>query len=150
VESLTEFERHVLDAFLVGDEPQLEILRTQAAVAAVSSREHSGVGVFIHFAIPDSAPRVSPERIILGDVNIDLADVPHGVTSLLFIASGRIDLLEFVTNSGSWPQRPQLLHLGYFREEAITPRHFSLVPVERRDPITLARALAGYKAPHAT
>jgi len=150
VGDLTGFERRVLDAFLLGSEPQLEILRAQAAVATVSSREHTGVGAYINFQTPESAPAVSPPRIILRDVNIQVADVPHGVATLLFITSGRLDFLEFATYTGSWPKDPQLLQLGYYRFEPSEPKGCTLVPVDQRDPVTVARALAGANASHAT
>jgi hypothetical protein len=148
---LTPFERRVLDAFLLGSEPQLEILGVQAAVATVSSREHTGCGAYINFQIPESVPAVfSPPSIILGDVHVQVADVPHGVASLLFISSGRLDFLEFATYTGSWPKDPQLLQLGYYRFEPSSPKGFTLVPVDQRDSVTLARALAGASAPCAT
>jgi len=147
VERLTAFERRVLDAFLVGTEPQLEILRAQAAVARVSNREHTGVGAYINLEIPASTPRVSPSKIIFGDVNIQVADVPHGVSSLLWVTSGRIAFLEFAAHVDSWPKDPQITHLGYYRHEPSG----TLVPVDRRDSSTVARALAGTDAKaHAT
>jgi hypothetical protein len=112
MEDLTPFERRVIDAFLAGPERQLELLRAQAEVASVASRKHTVVGAYINFAIPPSVPTVSPPRMILGDVNVTVLDVEHGVTSLLFINSGRIDFLEFATFTGSWPKDPQLLRLG--------------------------------------
>ena len=151
MEGLTSFERRVLDAFLVGTEPQLEILRAQAALSTVSSREHTGVGAYINLAIPQSAPTVSPARIVLRDLHIQVADVPDGVASLLFITSGRIDFLEFATYTGSWPKDPQIMQLGYYRFEPSFPKGYTLVPVDRRDAGTLARLLAGADAEaHAT
>ena len=140
---LTPFERRVLNAFVAGAEPQLQILRAQAVVATVSSREHTGVGAYIHLEIPQSVPAVSPPKIILDDVHVEVADVPDGVTSLLWIKSGRIAFLEFATYTGSWPQDPQITDLGYYRFVPWAPKAYSLVPVERRDSSTLARALAG-------
>jgi hypothetical protein len=116
----------------------------------VSSREHTGVGAYINFHTPEFAPAVSPPEIILGDVNVQVANVPHGVTSLLWITSGRIDFLEFATYTGSWPKAPQLLRLGYYRFEPSGRPSFTLVPVDQRDSVTLARALAGANASHAT
>jgi hypothetical protein len=150
VGDLTPFERRVLDAFLLGSEPQLEILRAQAAVATVSSREHTGCGAYINFQTPESAPAVSPSDIILGDVHVQVTDVPHGVASLLFINSGRLNFLEFATYTGSWPKDPQLLQLGYYRIEPSNPKSFTLVPVDQRDSVTLARALVGANAPYVT
>lgn len=147
MERLTAFERRVLDAFLAGTEPQLEILRAQAALATVSSREHTGIGAYINLEIPESAPTVSPPKIILGDVNVEVADVPLGVSCHLWITSGRIDFLEFATYANPWPKDPQITHLGYYRHE---PSGI-LVPVDRRNGSTLARALAGTKpGAHAT
>ena len=140
---LSVFERRVLDALLVGSDSTLETLRTQASVAAVSSREHTGSGAYTHFAIPDSLARVSQGRIILNDVNIRVADVEHGVATLLFVTAGLLDFLEFATFTGSWPKEPQLLSLGYYRAEPMERGTFTMIPVEQRDAATLFRTLAG-------
>lgn len=143
MENLSSFERRVLDAFLVGSESTLETLRMQAAVATVSSREHTGSGAYINFRIPDSVARVSPDRIILEDVNVQVGEVEHGVATLLFVTAGRLDFLEFATYTGSWPTDPQLLAIGYYQAKPLKQGTFTMVPVEQRDADTLSRALAG-------
>lgn len=143
MENLSLFERRVLDAFLVGSESTLETLRMQAAVATVSSREHTASGAYINFRVPDSVARVSPDRIILDDVNVQVGDVEHGVATLLFVTAGRLDFLEFATYTGSWPTDPQLLAIGYYQAKPLKQGTITMVPVEERNADTLSRALAG-------
>jgi hypothetical protein len=140
---LTSFERRILEAFLEGTEPQLQVLRQQAAAAMVAQRTHTGVGAYIDFSIPADLPSVSPASIVFGDVDAEVDGVADGVTSLLYVISGRLHVLEFATYVGTWPEEPRLMNLGYFREVPAGPNGFSLVPVQQRDAQALARALKG-------
>jgi hypothetical protein len=129
MENLSSFERSVLDAFLVGSESTLETLRIQAAVATVSSREHTGSGAYINFHIPDSVARISPGRIILEDVNVHVGDVEHGVATLLWVTAGLLDFIEFATFTGTWPKDPRLLALGYYRAQPSERGTFTMIPL---------------------
>ena len=146
---LTTFERQVLDAFLQGSHQQLAILRKQAAVAKVSSREHTGVGAYVNFVVPPTLPAATPHDMVFSDVNVEAENVEDGVTVLLYIENGYISFLEFATYVGEWPKEPRLMKLGYFREEPKGPNGFSLIPVPQRDPHALTRALAGRHAQNA-
>ena len=146
---LTPFERQVVDAVLQGSHQQLAILRKQAAVAKVSSREHTVVGAYVNFVVPPTLAAATPHDMVFGDVNVEVENVEVGVTALLFIKNGYISFLEFATYMGEWPKEPRLLKLGYFREEPMGPNSFSLIPVPERDPHALARALAGHHVQNA-
>ena len=140
---LKPFEKTVLAAFFAGSDDRLGALRAQASVALVLQRRHTGVGEYIDFSVPMDLPVVSPANMIFGDVNLKVVGVPYGVASLLYVEEGRLSFLEFATYTGEWPQSPDLVGVGYFREEPIQPNGFALIPLETRDPQTLARALAG-------
>jgi hypothetical protein len=141
--SPTAFERRLLSLFLAGDHAVLELLRRQAASVSVASRDHTGVGVFVYFQVPDTVPTVQPREMVFGDVNVELANAQPGVAALLFIEAGRLRCLELVTASGPWPAEPIVAKLGYLREIPTDPDGYSLVPCSTRDAATLARALRG-------
>ena len=67
---------------------QLEALRAQAAVASVSSREHTDWGAYVNLVVPPSTPAVSPAKLVLEDLSIQVVDVPDGVDCFLFVNSG--------------------------------------------------------------
>jgi len=148
MDTLTTFERRVLDACLAGEDPKLSLLRVQADAATVATRTHTGVGAYIDFSVPASAPQLEHGTIVIGDVNLEISGVPEGVATLLYVYEGRLQFLEFATYVGEWPEDPQLVSLCYFQEAPIGTGTdaFSLVPVNERHPETLARALKGREA----
>ena len=141
--TLTAFEKRVLDSCLAGNDRMLATLRQQADMAAVSSREHTGVGAYINFSVPDSAPLLEPGTIVIGDVNLEVSGVPAGVATLLYAYEGKLQFLEFATYDGNWPNDPEIITLGYLQEVQVGPNAFTLIPVEERNAETLARALKG-------
>ena len=141
--ALSAFEKQVLDACLVGDDPKLAALRLQADSAAVTSRDHTDLGAYINFSIPDSVPRLESGTVIIGDVNLEVIGVPAGVATLLYIYDGKLQFLEFAPYDGEWPQAPEIASIGYLQEVAVAIDSFTLVPVKERHPETLSRALKG-------
>lgn len=144
--ALTRFERAVLDAFLAGEEPLLAQLRAQAAACSVAARRHGGVGSFIELHVPGSAERVSPPAMTMGDVDVQVAGLSRGATAMLFVRHGALVLLEFVSNEGDWPVDPVLTGLRYIRYQPAPAGGYTLIPVDARDPGTLAMQLAGHKS----
>src|SRR4249919_2566945 len=139
----SEFEKRVLDACLAGDDPALQTLRRQADACEVTQRNHTGVGAYVDFSVPDSVPRLDSRVIIIGDVNLEVRNVPHGVATLLYIYEGRLQFIEFATYEGDWPKDPEIIGIGYFHEVQISDSAFNLAPVSQRHPETLARSLRG-------
>lgn len=148
--ALTEFEKRILDACLAGDDPTLQTLRVQADACDVTQRNHTGVGAYVDFSVPDSAPRLDSRVIIIGDVNLEVRDVPHGVTPLLYIYEGRLQFLEIATHEGEWPKDPEIVGIGYFQKVQISDSAFNHAPVSQRDPETLAWSLRGRETQGAT
>ena len=72
---MNNVERQLLDALLAGEVAFLSDLRDQLSVATLVSRELSGCGFFLHFSVPDSAPRVGAGRSIIGDVYFEMEAV---------------------------------------------------------------------------
>jgi hypothetical protein len=143
VAALRPIEQTVLAAFLSGSDERLVGLRAQAAAAVVTKREHTVVGEYVNFDIPESIPAVFPPEMVLGDVNAQVEGVAHGVATLLWVSAGRISFLEFATYVGEWPQDPKLVSVGYYREEPRQPNGSYLVPTAERDLQALDRALGG-------
>lgn len=103
---LTPFEVAVMEKLLSGDHPSLIMLRAQVGVVNVSSREFTGVGMYVHFRLPpgvESAP-LEGQRILRGVV-AELEDLRYGVDCLLYVQDGRLDCLEIVTFGEPWPRQ---------------------------------------------
>jgi hypothetical protein len=85
-------------------------------------------------------------------LNIQVVDEPDGVDCILFVTSGRLDVLEFATRTGGWPTDPKITDIGYYRFVPHTPKGsgFTAVPVDQRDSDTLAFMLAGEWGMHAS
>jgi hypothetical protein len=109
----------------------------------VRAREHTNVGAYIDFSVPETAPSLHAGPIIIGDVNLEVRGVSAGLATLLYVYEGRLQFLELATYDDSWPEEPELLSIGYLQEVQVSAGTFSLVPVKERHPETLARALQG-------
>jgi hypothetical protein len=121
---LKNFERLAI-ADLIASESDVVTLKTQLESAAVTERQHTGSGVFVHLSVPDGAPRVSSEHPspITGDPRPFLRhpEVESGAMAILWIEGGRMDCLEMcVFGDENWPLEDsgfQLSHewpKGYF------------------------------------
>ncbi|MFT3897698.1 MAG: hypothetical protein QM719_08390 [Thermomonas sp.] len=143
MDTLTPFEKQVLDACLAGDSPVLCDLRQQAIGLTVSSREYTGPGAYINFAVSESSPLLEGRTIIIGDVNLEIKGLPSGVATLLYILDGKLNFLELATYDGDWPDQPEITGIGYLREIEISEDSFNLVPAPERHAPTLDRALQG-------
>jgi hypothetical protein len=115
--NLSELDRRILDALVVGDDPVLAHLRQQCEMLSVTSREFSGVGFFTHFAVDDNAPRVEPPNFDIRDVFLEIEGVESGAMAVLFVRDGVIDFLEVVTIAGEWPDDTTLLSISYQRRQ---------------------------------
>lgn len=110
---ITAFETALLDALLAGSLEILVGLREQARHAQFVSRELSGCGFFLNFAVPPSIPRVEPRNFEISDVYFDLRGTEHGGGSILFVRDGAISMLEAYSHAGDWPDEPEEFVLHY-------------------------------------
>ena len=104
--ALSGFERRLLDALLVGEEPWRVPLRIQAELATVTRREFSGAGFFIELAVPVDAPRPEavPSRAVDdGAVIIRVPYLEHDAGAVLFVAALRLATIEGYAFAASWP-----------------------------------------------
>jgi hypothetical protein len=139
---LTQFEQQVIDAFLAGADPRLDVLREQMATCVVTGREHTGVGSFTHLHVASQVPRLIPSSITLDDVHVEVEGLKHNATALLFVRDGIVVMLEFATGIEAWPFDPKAKRISYLRYVEMTGG-YTLVPTPQRDPETLAILLSG-------
>jgi len=111
---MNDIERQLLDALLSGDDPILLTLRDQLSKSKIESRELSGVGFFLNFSVPESAPRAGSGRIVIGDVYFDLEGIEYGGGAILFVDDGHLSMLEaYLFGNEKWPTQPILTRIYY-------------------------------------
>jgi hypothetical protein len=115
--TIERLEAAVLEMLLRGDHPLLGVLRSQPASASVSSRELTGWSFFTKFEVPPSAPRSTPPKFQVGDVEATVPgrELPLGL--VVFIDDGRLLMLEGHTyGEAPWPETLDTFTLRYERE----------------------------------
>lgn len=102
----SEFEAKLVESVLAGNDEILSILRAQYQVATLREREETGVGIALHFEVPDSAPELRDARDFeVDDLFIEVEGVEGGISPVLFVRQGRIAFLEAVVASNQpWPE----------------------------------------------
>jgi len=103
--ALSALERTVLEQVLAGDDPALEPLRRQVAMATAGGRTWSGVGFLTRLAVPADAPAAA------GDAGHRLRPLlarhpalGEPVEFLLQVRAGRVATLEAFCGDGYWPE----------------------------------------------
>jgi hypothetical protein len=102
---VTPFEARVLEALVAGD-PEEAALRDQMSKAVVTSRDYSGVGVFVNFAVPATSMRLGTSNRYIEQTpktHLEHPDVPAGAGALLWFEDGWLATLECYTYDGAWP-----------------------------------------------
>lgn len=111
---LTQLEREVMKLLLQGDQHTLAVLRQQLDESKVESREFTGVGFYVKFAVPQSAPRITGNKSFnFGDVCADIDGLVRGAGFVLFVTDGALDLLEGYTYDEPWPIEVKSFRLSY-------------------------------------
>lgn len=113
----SELEGRVMNMLLAGNEPELGVLREQYRVAEVRQRTFTGVGFFVLFSVPPSAPRVAAPHSAfhIGDVQGDIEG--QLVAFAVHVADGAVTALEGATFEGPWPEDDDTIRLSYFDGE---------------------------------
>jgi hypothetical protein len=102
VTGITSFEAKVLSSLVEGD-PEEVALRDQVAKAQVSSREHTGVGLFVKFLVPPTAVRLSTSnRYIEQTPKTHLEHPKREAGALLWFQDGWLATLECYVYDGVW------------------------------------------------
>ena len=98
---------------LSGDSSTHALLREQFANAEIRDVELTGVGLYANFAVPSDIPRVTPARIIGGDVPMEVEGLEGGAGCLVCVSDGHLDFLEvYVNGREPFPDRP-VARLGF-------------------------------------
>ena len=99
--------RELTARLLSGDSSTHALLREQFAKAEIRDVELTGVGLYANFAVPSDIPRVSPARMIGGDVPMEIDGLEGGAGCLVCVSEGHLDFLEVYVNGGEpFPDRP--------------------------------------------
>lgn len=98
----TEFELRVLHTLVRGD-PEERLLSDQIASATVTSRDYSGVGLFVNFEIPAAIPRLKTSNRYIEEtpkVHLHHPALSSGAGALLWLKDGLISTLECYAYEG--------------------------------------------------
>lgn len=115
---LTHLESKVLEWLLAGEDPVLSVLREQLASASVLSRDFTGHGFYLNFAVPESVTKVHKtfgvkSDFCFGDVKASIDSLECGAGFLLWIKDGVLNFLEGYTYDESWPTEVGDFELQY-------------------------------------
>lgn len=105
--TLTPLERESLTLLLSPENCDDPKLREQVDVAAVASREHTGVGLFVNLAVPDSVVGEVRENRRFSNLSGEMPGLESGFGGVLFIENGKLKLLEIFTYDETWPEKPE-------------------------------------------
>jgi hypothetical protein len=123
-------ERAVVEESLVGDHPDLVVLRAQWATAVVRARSFSGQGWFVTFSVAANAKRTSFEKLVFGNVTIEPEPGVLGCGAVVWVNDGRLDCLEMFAYGDGWPRAMSRFTLR--REVTLPTFERSLAEAEAR------------------
>lgn len=109
---------------LAGDDPLMETLRQQYAVAAVRDRERNASGFVTRFDVPSTAPVIERKLLHLDDLQVQLEGTPTPVDASLHVHNGRLRSLECFVYDGTFPEQPVISAAWYYGTEkfpGVTP-----------------------------
>jgi hypothetical protein len=103
-----------MQALLAGDDPLLETLRRQYAVATVREREVTPNGFITRFEVPPSVPAIDRKLLHLDDLQVELEGAKTPVDTALNVYSGRLRSLECSVYDGAFPESPTITAAWYY------------------------------------
>lgn len=112
--TLEQFEQAVMQALLAGDDPMLESLREQYALATVRDREITPSGFVTRFEVPPSAPLIDRKLLHLDDLQLELDGAQTPVDTALNVHNGRLRSLECSVYDGTFPESPSIKAAWYY------------------------------------
>lgn len=122
--TLEEFEKQIMNALLAGDDPLLDALRAQYAVATVRDRERTATGFVTRFEVPESAAPIERKLMHLDDLQVELEGATTPAETSVHVHNGRLRSLECFVYEGAFPESPQIRAAWYYGTErypGITP-----------------------------
>jgi hypothetical protein len=138
---LTRLEQDVLDMLLAGDEPVLNVLRTQLLSSRIKSRTWTGGGFFTDFEVPESAPRVSQKmNFELEDVAAEIAGLAYGAGFILFVRAGLLSQLKGYSYVEPWNDADRDYRLFFVSSDFISLAKFTAMKSARmRSPVSSSK-----------
>lgn len=115
--TVEEFERQIMTALLAGDDPLLETLRAQYAVATVKDRERTATGFVTKFEVPPSAEPIERKLLHLDDLQVQVEGAKTPVDTSLHVHNGRLRSLECFVYDGNFPESPSIEAAWYYGTE---------------------------------
>jgi len=131
--NIDEFEHQVMTALLAGDDPILEALRQQYAVATARGREKTTSGFVTRFDVPADVAPIERKLLHLDDLQVELAGTTTPVDASLHVHNGRLRSLECFVYEGAFPESPTIAAAWYYGTEkfaGITPELMAAREVE--------------------
>lgn len=115
--TIEDFEKQIMTALLAGDDPLLETLRAQYAVATVKDRERTTTGFVTKFEVPPSAEPIDRKLLHLDDLQVQVAGATTPVDTSLHVHNGRLRSLECFVYDGNFPDAPSIEAAWYYGTE---------------------------------
>lgn len=118
---LTTLECDVLKWLLAGDDPVLVVLSEQLTLSSIVSREITGCGFYLHFAVPNEVTELHKQLNVkpnfsFGDVEVIVSQTHQRLGFLLWIRDGKLAFLEGYTYGDQWPTDVQNVELLYLND----------------------------------
>lgn len=115
--TIDEFERQIMTALLAGDDPLLDTLRAQYAVATVKDRERTTTGFVTKFEVPADARPIDRKLLHLDDLQVQVTGANTPVDTSLHVHNGRLRSLECFVYEGNFPEAPAIESAWYYGTE---------------------------------
>lgn len=114
--SLRDFETRLLQA-AIAEDPERDVLAAQVAAARVDGRESTGHGLYVHLLVDERAMplRTEPrDRQLEGARRLHLSHpaLRDGAGAIVWVAKGRISMIECFVYDGSWPDDDAAFRIG--------------------------------------
>lgn len=131
--TIEEVERDLMRALLAGENPLMDVLRTQYSVARVKGRDVTSSGFTTWFDVPSDLPLVDRDLLHLDDLQVSLAGVDAPAEAAVTVEKGRLRSLECSVYAGDWPASPEITAAWYYgtaRFPGVTPELLAARDVE--------------------
>lgn len=101
---MTPLDKSVLETMASESTNDATAFAEQVRRATVLSRQHSGVGFFTDFDVPDDVPLLGGDfRTELAVVHSEHPDLSNGAGFVVFATDGKLSCLEAFTYGEEWP-----------------------------------------------
>lgn len=104
--TLRDIERQSLELLLSPSNCADEKLRRQVDSVKVKKRDHTGVGFFVEFEVPDEMATNDKQRKVISNLSGEMRGLENGFGGVLYVENGKLKTLEFFTYDERWPDNP--------------------------------------------